>query len=93
MKHFKVKEKSSECRARTGTLKTIHGDILTPTFCTRGEYFPLKPLHPRPRFRRAANSLAYIFTRVGKRLLEKIIMALWLFRPYFEKRWILGHRL
>lgn len=32
MKHFKVKEKSSECRARTGTLKTIHGDILTPTF-------------------------------------------------------------
>lgn len=32
MKHFKVKDKSTECRARTGTLKTIHGDILTPTF-------------------------------------------------------------
>jgi len=41
---FKILKESKECKARTGIIKTLHGEIKTPVFMAVGTQATVKTL-------------------------------------------------
>lgn len=76
VKHYKVLHQDSGCRARTGLLKTPHGDISTPIFMPVGTSATVKAMRPDNLQSAGAQIILantyHLYLRPGHKLVEQM---------------------
>ena len=76
MFNFTIKHQSSECKARTGTIKTAHGEIRTPAFIPVGTKATIKSLTMQQFNELGFDSLLcntyHLYLQPGSRTVQKL---------------------
>jgi len=74
--HFQVLHQDEGCRARTGLLKTAHGDVPTPIFMPVGTGATVKAMRPEDLKKAGVRIILantyHLYLRPGHRLVEQM---------------------